>query len=238
MPLKVTKKVYWSECGPEKTTAKSLLEVDWKSVKKTFRERVEVVSMKSLVNTPSILDDPEHSVVMVMEAGPDELDSDLISATSILKDFAMAGGTVLYGGLIAPIINAKDFNSIFGEHGFNLGWKWLRYIGYANKSYDDKVKGVLNCNAEVNENNSINPQFAQLPKEIDPFQPLVVAVQNPRHVLYSIEDPQDSRGIKYNAVCVMAPVGKGFVGFCGDRDNVPQTREIMAGMAGLLRKEQ
>ncbi|KAM3560472.1 hypothetical protein MY1884_002922 [Beauveria asiatica] len=234
MPLKVTKKVYWSECGPEKTTAKSLLEVDWKSVEKTFRERAEVVSMKLLVNISSILDDPKHSVVTVMEAGSNKLNSKLISATSTLKDFAMKGGTVLYGGLIAPIINAKDFNSIFGEHGFNLGWKWLRYIGYANKSYNDKVKGVLNCNAEVYE----NLQLAQLPKEIEPFQPLVVAVQNPRHVLYSIEDPQDSRGIKYNAVCVMAPVGKGFVGFCGDRDNVPQTREIMAGMASLLRKEQ
>ncbi|KAM3439536.1 hypothetical protein NHJ13734_003701 [Beauveria thailandica] len=238
MHLKVTKKIYWVECGPEGTETKSLLEVEWNSVEKTFRERAKVVSIKSLDKTSFIFDDPEHSVVMVMEAGSIKLNSDLIALTSRLKAFAMEGGTVLYGGLIAPIISAKEFNSIFGEDGFNLGWEWLRYSGYANQKYNEMVKGVLNCFAEVYENNSLNLQFAQLPKEIDPFQPAVVAVQNSSHVLYSVEDPQDSRGIKYNAAVVMASLGKGFVGFFGDRDNVAQTRQIMAAMASLPLKEQ
>ncbi|KAK8144755.1 hypothetical protein G3M48_005386 [Beauveria asiatica] len=237
MHLKVTKKIYWVVCGPEGTETKALLEAEWNSVEGTFRERAEVKTIKSLDKTSFIFDDPEHSVVMVMEAGSIKLNSDLIALTSRLKAFAMEGGTVLYGGLIAPIISAKEFNSIFGEDGFNLGWEWLRYSGYANKSYDAKVKGVLNCIAEVYENNSLDLQFAKLPQEIDPFRPLVVAVQNSSHVLYRVEDHQDSRGIKYNAAVVMAPVGKGFVGFCGDRDNAAQTRQIMAAMASLPRKE-
>ncbi|KAM3450599.1 hypothetical protein MY3296_005970 [Beauveria thailandica] len=238
MPLKETKKIYLIESGPEGTETKALLEDDWKSAEETFRERAEVKTIKSLDNTSFIFDDPEHSAVVVIEAGSNKLNSDLIALTSRLKAFAMEGGTVLYGGLIAPIISAKEFNSIFGEYGFNLGWKRDRNVGYANKSYDAKVKGVLNCFAEVYENNSLNLQFAQLPKEIDPFRPLVVAVQNPRHVLYSVEDPQDSRGIKYNAAVVMGSLGKGFVGWCGDRDNVAQTMQIMAAMASLPLKEQ
>ncbi|KAM3434647.1 hypothetical protein MY4824_005326 [Beauveria thailandica] len=237
MPLKVTTKIYLIACGPEGTETKALFESDWK-IEETFGERAEVETIKSLDKTSFIFDDPEHTVVIVIEAGSNKLNSDLIALTSRLKAFAMEGGTVLYGGLIAAIISAKEFKSIFGEYGFNLGWEWLRYSGYANQSYDARFKGVLNCFAEVYENNSLNLQFAKLPKEIDPFRPLVVAVQNPRHVLYSVEDPQDSRGIKYNAAVVMGSLGKGLVGFLGDRDNVAQTMQIMAAMASLPLKEQ
>ncbi|KAM3505116.1 hypothetical protein MY10362_003155 [Beauveria mimosiformis] len=238
-------KVIQISCGPEDCSSRYLLEEGWRSVTKALEERAELTTIKSLDN--STMKEFNPSAVMVMEAGMDKLDSKLIDKTAELKALAEDGAIVCYGGHIAPIVNNTEFKSIFGEKGFNVGWSFGRYIGYhagtADKtykpSYGHTVKGSLNRNAEVFINNSRNLQSAQFPDEIDPFQPLVVTVKNPAHVLYSVVDSQVKTREEYNGVGVMAPVGKGFVCFWGDRDNnVAQTVKVITAMIGLPEKQQ
>ncbi|OAA47275.1 hypothetical protein BBO_02730 [Beauveria brongniartii RCEF 3172] len=240
-------KVIQISCGPEGSSAKYLLADNWGRVTKALQERAELSIMESPDDIGSTMKKINPSAVIVIEGGIDRLESRLIAEKSELKAFVQNGGIVLFCGLIASIISKAEFERIFGENGFNVGWTFGRYIGYHAGSddkkvkghYGNKVKGNLNRNAEVYINDSLNLQSAQLPDEIDPFRPLVVTVENPAHVLYSVVDPQVMTRAEYNGVGVMSPVGRGFVGFWGDRDNdVAQTVEVISAMLGLPCKKQ
>jgi hypothetical protein len=231
-------KVIQIACGPKKSSTKYLLGENWQSLTKALKERAELSTIESLKDRGSTLktNDP---IFVVTEGGFQGLEASLIAATSKLKAYVENGGTVVYCALIAPIITKSDMDEIFGEEGFNVGWTFHRYIGYCSGSYDKKVKGRLNRDAEVYTNDSLKLQSAQLPDEIDPFQPLVVTVTSPDHVLYNVVDPEVITGAQCHGVGVMAQVGKGFVGFWGDRDNaVAQTVDVIPAMLGLPPKQQ
>ncbi|KAM3524435.1 hypothetical protein NHJ13051_004556 [Beauveria bassiana] len=219
----------------------------WMSIRETIQERAQLIETALSDDVGRILQEPKPLGVLVL-ARPwnSSVDSkELISQTSILKQYAEEGGNVVYGGNFAALTPPWDIVKVFGEKGFNTGWssdKPIAYnppdgrVGKYEGSIDKKVIGILNRNAEVYTNDSLNLQ-AQLPGKIDPFQPLVVIVENPDHVLYSIDDPNYNKA--KCGVGAMARVGNGHVGLWGDRDNkVAQTANVISAMLGLPPKQQ
>ncbi|KAM3472861.1 hypothetical protein MY8738_008651 [Beauveria namnaoensis] len=240
-------KVLLIECGPEDNRGKYLLDNDWQPLVKVLTEHAELKTVKSADGIESTMKAFKPSAIVVMEGGLDSLCPNLIAATSKFRAFAEEGGIVFYGGVFSSVATKFDMETIFGEMGFNVGWKYNRYIGYyadgwdgKNKgNYDKLVKASLNREAEVFLNNSLNLQSAQLPDEIDPFRPLVVEVTNPAHVLYKVVDPLVVKNAEKHGVGVMAPFGAGFVGFWSDRDNrVAQAEKVIPAMLGLTPKQQ
>ncbi|KAM3535580.1 hypothetical protein MY4038_001059 [Beauveria bassiana] len=240
-------KVLLIECGPEDNRGKYLLDNDWQPLVKVLTERAELKTIKSADGIESTMKAFKPSAIVVMEGGLDSLCPNLIAATSKFRAFAEEGGIVFYGGVFSSVATKFDMETIFGEMGFNVGWKYNRYIGYyadswdgKNKgSYERRVKASLNREAEVFLNNSLNLQSAQLPDEIDPFRPLVVEVTNPSHVLYKVVDPVVTKNAEKHGVGAMARVGEGHVGLWGDRDNkVAQTADVIPAMLGLPPKQQ
>ncbi|KAM3467107.1 hypothetical protein MY5147_005003 [Beauveria neobassiana] len=222
----------------------------WMSIRETIRERSQLIEIVLSDDFGSILQEPKPLGVLVL-AGPwnSSVDSEeLNSQTSILKEYAKKGGNVVYAGNFAALTPSRDIAEVFGKKGFNTGWSFGKFIAYNadgrdgkyKGSIDKKVNGILNRNAEVCTNDSLNLQ-AQLPEIIDSFQPLVVTVENPDHVLYSISDPNDKDNYKEKkyGVGAMARVGEGHVGLWGDRDNkVAQTADVIPAMLGLPPKQQ
>lgn len=200
-------------CGPD--SSKYLIEEIWGSLTRAIASKARVARASSVSKTIALLrSSAVYTGILVLDAGyTTHRDRDQV--TNLLQQRASNGASVVYGGVFPAVVDPQGFAGVFSR--FGVGWRMGSYI-----------TGVTSRIA-VSHRSTINDFQDQIPWMYPEVEMSMLAVRDVgrEHIWYN-SDQREVSG------AVMARIGRGHVGFVGDREGSDGGKTIILAMLRLL----
>lgn len=211
-------------CGPD--PSRYLIDFEWVSLIQELKTRVELIWATTVTEIVIKLRDSAPVGILVIDAGWTEDPHECRTTVGMLKRYAESGGIVLFAGVFPAVISVKAFRFVFPF--FDVDWEF--------SGYESPVRSRLNPYAALFEpGGALAREVASMPSVVEMSQ-LTLRTKEADQVVYAPEelktrlDPEK----KIESGVLMAPLGSGYVGFVGDRENVATTKTVVLAMFNIL----